>query len=166
MEKGHFYLQFQQGESSAGADTAVILDGGTSDDGAEFVDGAGGDGGGFGEAGLSASLFAAGLEGGSVSLGGRGKCVGWGLPGRNGLGRDAASLCGNLEERIHQHGVLRGRGWFVVWLTIVWDLPIVLDGLEGGQRVVACEEVSVLTMVTSGDQSSDIGLIRLESGMS
>ena len=42
------YLQLSESEATAGAHTAVVLDGRASDNGLELVDGAGGDGGSLG----------------------------------------------------------------------------------------------------------------------
>lgn len=48
------YLQLSQGETTAGTDTAVVLDGRASDNGSEPVDGTGSDGGSLGLAGIPA----------------------------------------------------------------------------------------------------------------
>jgi hypothetical protein len=55
------YLQLSQGETTAGTDTAVVLDGRASDNGSELVDGTGSDGGSLGLAGISAGDLLAGL---------------------------------------------------------------------------------------------------------
>ena len=55
------YLQLSQGETTAGTDTAVVLDGRASHNGSELVDGAGSDGGSLGLTGIPARDLLAGL---------------------------------------------------------------------------------------------------------
>lgn len=55
------HLQLSQGETTAGTDTAVVLDGGAADNGAQLVDGARSDGGGLSSAGVATGLLLAGL---------------------------------------------------------------------------------------------------------
>lgn len=55
------YLQLSQGETTAGTDTAVVLDGRASHNGSEPVDGAGSDGGSLGLTGIPARDLLAGL---------------------------------------------------------------------------------------------------------
>ena len=57
------YLEFGEGEPSAGAYAAVVFDTGTADDGSELVDWAGCNGYGFGMASVSTTELAAGLVG-------------------------------------------------------------------------------------------------------
>ena len=58
LASGSKYLQLGEGEASSGANTAVVFDGGAADDGSEFVDGTGGHGCGFGDAGIAAAELA------------------------------------------------------------------------------------------------------------
>lgn len=55
------YLQLSQGETTAGTDTAVVLDGRASHNGSQLVDGTGSDGGSLGLAGIPAGDLLAGL---------------------------------------------------------------------------------------------------------
>jgi len=55
------HLQLSKGETTAGADTAVVLESRATDNGAELVDGAGSDGGSLSSASVAASLLLAGL---------------------------------------------------------------------------------------------------------
>lgn len=55
------YLQLNQGETSTGSRTTVVLDGRASDDGSQLVDGSGSDSGGLGQTSSSSSRLAAGL---------------------------------------------------------------------------------------------------------
>lgn len=55
------YLQLSQGETTAGTDTAVVLDGRASHNGPELVDGAGSDGSSLGLASIPAGDLLAGL---------------------------------------------------------------------------------------------------------
>lgn len=57
------HLQLSQGEATAGTDFPVVLDAGATNNRAETVDGAGGDGGGLGLACDTAAVLLAGLEG-------------------------------------------------------------------------------------------------------
>lgn len=59
---GETYLQLLEGEAAALTEAAVVLDGRASHDGAELIDGAGGDGGGLGPAGFPAPGLRAGLH--------------------------------------------------------------------------------------------------------
>jgi hypothetical protein len=54
-------LQLLKGETTAGTDTTIVLDGGASDDGAKEVDGTGSNGGGLGDTGLATTKFTTGL---------------------------------------------------------------------------------------------------------
>jgi len=61
LESCHSYLELSQGETTAGASPPVVLDGRAADDGAEPVDGTGGDGGGLGLASVPAGQLLASL---------------------------------------------------------------------------------------------------------
>lgn len=55
------YLQLSQGETTTGADATVVLDGGASDNGAELVDRARGNGSSLSLAGVPSRNLLAGL---------------------------------------------------------------------------------------------------------
>lgn len=61
MVSGLMYLQLSQGETTAGADAAVVLDGRASHDRAKSVDGTGSDGSSLGLAGVTSRDLLAGL---------------------------------------------------------------------------------------------------------
>jgi hypothetical protein len=56
------YLELSEGETTAGTDTAVVLDGGASHNGTQLVDGAGSNLGSLGETVLTTTVLAAGLK--------------------------------------------------------------------------------------------------------
>lgn len=62
------YLELSKRKSSSRTNTTVVFDGGATDDGAEFVDWTGGDGGNFYETSIAATGFSAGLWGRCVSF--------------------------------------------------------------------------------------------------
>lgn len=55
------YLELSQGETTAGADTTVVLDGRASHNGSELVDGSGSEGSSLGLAGCASSRLLTGL---------------------------------------------------------------------------------------------------------
>ena len=55
------YLQLSQGETTAGTDTAVVLDGGASHNGTQLVDGTGSDGSGLSETVFTSAVLTTGL---------------------------------------------------------------------------------------------------------
>lgn len=55
------YLQLGEGETTAGTDTAVVLDGGAPDNGTQLVHGAGGNSGRLSDTGLTTTVLPAGL---------------------------------------------------------------------------------------------------------
>lgn len=61
-DRGSIYLQLSEGETTAGTDTAVVLDGRAPDNGTQLVDGARSNGSGLGDTGLTSAVLAAGLK--------------------------------------------------------------------------------------------------------
>jgi hypothetical protein len=61
-DRGSIYLQLGEGETTAGTDTAVVLDGRAPDNGTQLVDGARSNGSGLGDTGLTTAVLAAGLK--------------------------------------------------------------------------------------------------------
>jgi hypothetical protein len=101
-------LQLSEGETTAGPDAAVVLDGRASHNGAEEVDGAGGNLRGLGNTGVASGLLLARLSSvnirdtGATALSGvRGE-----LPGRSARGRSVA--WGGQRNSQRQMGARRG----------------------------------------------------------
>lgn len=133
------YLELSQGETAAGTDTAVVLDGRASHNGSELVDGSGSKGSGLGLAGSASPRLLAGLYHTSQNfnlmmeffrdgmfLSRRGIAI----PGRSGFEPGAANPCGSLYEG-SVAGVLAIVGFHrrVVVLTVLEKLLVVLDRL-------------------------------------
>ena len=136
---GERTLQLSEGETTAGPDAAVVLDGGASHNGAEEVDGTGGNLCGLGNAGVASGLLLARLSSvnirdtGATALSGvRGE-----LPGRSARGRSVA--WGGQRNSQQQMGAAqvfavvesqRARAFDVPVLVevVLLDLLVVLDG--------------------------------------
>lgn len=110
------YLELSEGETAAGADLAVVLDGRASDNRTELVDGAGSQSGGLGLTGSTAGSLLASLEIPIMSITTFSKhwcrrnaaaLRGFGsgknrIPGRSACVHDAASPCGSLFRILSQ----------------------------------------------------------------
>lgn len=110
------YLELSEGETAAGADLAVVLDGRASDNRTELVDGAGSQSSGLGLTGGTARSLLAGLEIQIMSITTFSKhwcrrdpvVLRWlgarknRIPGRSACVRDAASPCGSLFRILSQ----------------------------------------------------------------
>lgn len=59
--RSRIYLELSQGETTAGTDTAVVLDGGASHNGTQLVDRTGSNGSSLGDTVLTTTVLAAGL---------------------------------------------------------------------------------------------------------
>lgn len=119
------YLQLSEGEATASAHTAIVLDGRAAHYRPQFVDGARSELGGLLYAGIAARLLLAGLSWricqimcttGATALSllrMRGE-----LPGRSARGHGVASPCGSLRRRQLMH--FARRGWRGGWLRLCW----------------------------------------------
>jgi hypothetical protein len=138
------YLQLSQGETTAGTNAAVVLDGRASDNGAELVDGSGSQGSSLSGAHIAtADLLGSLFPNAIVRTVGhhhyRGREIFLAaspyrqvVPGRSGIEPDAANPCGSLNSKSSAQlsyspsdflsSLVRGR-------TVLLDLVVVLDRL-------------------------------------
>jgi hypothetical protein len=163
------YLELSQGETAAGTDTAVVLDGRASHNGSELVDGSGSKGSGLGLAGSASPRLLAGLYHtsqyfklmmeffrDSIVFSRRGIAI----PGRSGFEPGAANPCGSLYEG-SVAGVLDLVGFHRWWcsrlLTSFW-LCLIACG-KSSQRMSLTAMMSIAlgapvhTIVSACDQT-------------
>ena len=115
-------LQLSQAEATAGADTAVVLQGGAANDRAELVDGAGSDGSGLSNASIAASLLAAGLKR---------------IEGQDSVA-DRRRLCSHDERGITWSKCTRTRRCQSLRKWLCWICWLCLMACQGGYKSAAC----------------------------
>lgn len=136
------YLELDEGETSTGANPAVVLKGRASHNRSQLIDGTRSESSGLGLAGCASPCLSAGLFE-QVNIPSLDVeffpvvCFRNRIPGQSGCEPVVASPCGSLWEgsvAIHHHSYLRFGVLIGEMLTVVDKLLVVLDRLDGEKR--------------------------------